>query len=541
MSAATPVPALALDWAELTRRNPVERIKREKLPYDLLEELPALCRTPYEQVAEEDVLRLQWLGLYHDKPKTGTFMLRVKLPGGTIRPEPLRRVGEISIAHGRSSGEITTRQDLQLHWIALPSIPGVLDALRQVGLTSLGACGDVLRNITGCPVAGLDPGELFDVGPLIGKLAERFGTREYSNLPRKHKWTVSACPAQCNAPEIHDVALVGFLLAGAPAFAVTVGGGLSTSPRLGRPLGVAVSPEEAPEVLGAILDEWRTDPAARRSRGKSRFKFLVDDQGPERLRERVEARLGRKLQPFEGRPLPAGRADHLGVHAQKQPGLVWIGVPVPVGLLSGEQMVGLADLAGELDAQLRFTREQNLVLARVPEGRSAAAVERLAGLGLPLRPRSLAGTSIGCTGNPHCNFAVGDTKPRLARLVGHLEARFGERVGGLRIHLDGCPHACGQHWVGDIGIQGTLRSEGSGRIQAYDVLLRGGLGAAAAIGRPVGRKVPTGELDGQIERLVAAWLDWRGEGRGTMQEFTTARTDEELLSIMRGGGEGGGR
>src|SRR5690606_19145744 len=135
----------------------------------------------------------------------------------------------ISQRFGENSGEITTRQDIQIHYIRLPVVPEIFQILSNAGLTTAGACGDILRNITGCPVAGIDQEELFDPRPVVQELANFFyGNREYSDLPRKHKWTVSACPYHCNAPEIHDVALIGTFQDGEPGFAVTVGGGLST-------------------------------------------------------------------------------------------------------------------------------------------------------------------------------------------------------------------------------------------------------------------------------------------------------------------------
>src|SRR5687767_8465643 len=220
-----------LTQEEVLRRNSVERLKAEKHPYDVLEDVPRFGEIPYEEIPEEDILRLQWYGLYHDKPKTGDFMLRIKIPNGILTADQLRTIGRLSREHGENSGELTTRQCVQLHWLRLASIPAVFAELEAVGLTTAGGCGDNLRNITGCPVAGIDPDELFDVNPTIREIARFFyGNREYGNLPRKHKYTISACPYQCNAPEIHDIALVGTRQGGRNGFAFQVGGGLSSVP-----------------------------------------------------------------------------------------------------------------------------------------------------------------------------------------------------------------------------------------------------------------------------------------------------------------------
>jgi ferredoxin-nitrite reductase len=520
----TEAPSLEL----VLKRNPVERLKREKGPLGMLEELPALIAAGYADVAEEDVVRLKWWGLYHDKPKVGTFMLRIKLAAGRLTAPQLRAVGRLSLDHGKGEAELTTRQNVQLHHLRLAALPEVFARLHAAGLTSLGGCGDTVRAITGCPAAGGDAHELFDVTPVLEE-AHRFftGNPEYVDLPRKHKISISACASRCNAPEINCISLVGVLRDGEPGFCVLVGGGLSSVPRIARDLGVFVRPDEAIPVLRAILDTWRDDLRWRVSRVKSRMKFMVDALGPEGVRAEVEQRLGHALPSFALPPIAVEPDDHLGVREQPD-GLSSIGVPVHVGLLGGERLVALGDLLEPLGAEARITRQQNLLLAGVPASAVDAVVEALRGLDLPLDASGLRGHGIACTGEPHCNYSVTETKTRLDSLIGGLEERFGARVAPLRLHLDGCPHACGQHWVGDIGFQGTTaRDEAGQRGQAYDVYLRGALGPQAAIARPVFRRVPTGELDGLVQALVEGWLE-RREGDESLRAFLDRSTDEEL-------------
>ncbi len=521
-------PASAPDWELVYKRNPVERIKRDKSPLGILDELPALIAAGYEQVPEEDLVRLKWWGLYHDKPKVGTFMLRIKLAGGRVSPAGLRAIGELSNAFGRGEGELSTRQNVQLHWLELGALPEVFDRLQAAGLTSAGGCGDAVRNITGCPVAGVAADELFDAQPVVDEAAAFFyGNPDYSNLPRKHKITIAACPDGCNAPEINCISLVGAVREGVEGFGVLVGGGLSSVPRLARDLGVFVPKEEAVEVLRTLLDAWRNDLRYRVSRVKARMKFMVDDYGPDGMRAEVERRLGRTLERFE-LPPPARVSDHVGVHPQAQPELSYVGVPVHVGLVTGDQLIAVADLAESLGGDVRLTRQQNLVVTGVRDARLDDTLARLAEVGFPLDANGVRAASIACTGEPHCNFSVTETKTRADALVRHLEERFGEDVAGLRLHLDGCPHACAQHWVGDIGFQGTTaRDEAGRRRQAYDVFLRGGLGPQAAIARPVFRRVPTEELDETVDRLVAGWLAGRAPGEG-FRTFCDRTSDEEL-------------
>ena len=541
-------PAVEITWDLVRRRNVVERLKHEKGGLDVIRDLPAMIEAGYEAVAEEDFVRMQWYGLYHDKPKLGHFMMRVKTPGGILTPAELRTIGDISQRFGRGHGELTTRQNIQLHWLEMARLPEVLATLGAAGLTTTGACGDNVRNITGCPVAGLDRDELFDCRELLREAADFFiRHREYSDLPRKHKITISACAHQCNAPEIHCIALLGTRRDGLPGFAVKVGGGLSTWPRLADDLGVFVPAAEAIDVLRAILDVWREDRRYRLSRARARLKFMVDDLGPRRFRERVEARLGRPLLDGTAPAAPADEVDHEGVHPQRQTGLAYAGFPVYLGLMNGEQMLRLADLAAEIsggeggrggqeEVEIRLTRRQNFILANLPAERVPEVVRRVAAIGFPLAAGNLRRLAIACTGNPFCNFTVAETKGRQRQIVDHLESAFGDQaaaLGELRLNLDGCPHACAHHWIGDIGLQGTtLRERGAAgeRLQGYDLFLRGGLARGAAIGRPVLRRVPGDVVHLAIERLCRACIDGRQPGE-RIQQFFTRHSDEQLIDI----------
>jgi sulfite reductase beta subunit-like hemoprotein len=527
-------PETEVNWELVRKRNFVERLKNEKGGLQVIDDLPAMIEAGYEAVPEEDFVRMQWSGLYPDKPKLGYFMLRVKTPGGVMTPAKLRTMGEISQRFGRGFGELTTRQNIQLHWIELAQLPEVLRILDAAGLTTVGACGDNVRTITGCPVAGIDGAELFEVQPLVEEATRFFiAHREYSDLPRKHKITISACPHQCNAPEIHCIALIGAPREGEPGFAVRVGGGLSTWPRLADDLGVWVPAGEALPVLRAIVDVWRLDIKYRMSRAKARLKFMVNDLGPEAFRARVEERLGRRLADGLVPPAPEEEHDHTGVHPQRQPGLFYAGFPVHMGLMNGETMLRLADLAESWGGEVRLTRRQNFVLSHIPEARVEEAVREVGALGFPIQGAGLRGASIACTGDPFCKYTVAETKGKLQEIVEHLERVFGDAAAGLRLNLDGCPHACAHHWIGDIGLQGTtLRERGAGgeRLHGYDLFLRGGLGRGAAIGRPVLKRVPGTEVHEVIERLFRAYLEGRREGE-RIQQFFERHADDELALL----------
>jgi ferredoxin-nitrite reductase len=507
----------------------VERIKAERPPLALLTALPELAAVHYAAVSEDDILRLQWLGLYHDKPRIGRFMLRVRLPGGVITPAQLAALSQVSSQWGGGVGELTTRQDIQLHEIELAALPDVLRALDAAQLSTLGACGDVLRNITACPLAGRHPHEVFDISADLAALVERFGVRREADLPRKHKWSLSACPEQCVIPEFHDIGILAQRHQGADGFVLRLGGGLSTTPRIARELGAFIPRALLGDALAALLARWRDDPRYRQSRGRARFKFLVDDVGPIALREVVEAQLGPLVSVAASEPV--SRAAELGVFPQRQAGLVAIGVAVAEGLFAAERMAGVAQLASAAGAGIRLSREQNLLLVDVPSARVASTLAELGRLGLMPSNTGLAGTSIACTGDPYCNFALGATKPALHALRTELASRFGEQLGALRIYLDGCPHACGQHWIGDIGLQGTTARVDGERVAGFDVYLRGRLGAAPRIGQVMARKVPVTELASRLGKLLERYIEHRAASQSFADWITTCSDDELAASL----------
>jgi ferredoxin-nitrite reductase len=518
------------------KRNSIERLKREKFPFELMNELPELIERGYEDISEEDMVRFTWYGLYHDKPKIGTFMLRVKIAGGLLTPLQLRTIGELSQRFGRNEGELTTRQNIQLHWIELAHLPDLFATIDASGLTSAGACGDTVRNITGCPVAGIDAHEYFDAAPLVQEAQAFFsGNREYSDLPRKHKITISSCAYHCNAPAINCIALVGTIHEGRPGYAVRVGGGLSSAPRIAQHLGVFVPPEEALPVLKAILDAWRFNLKYRMSRAKARLKFMVDDFGPEGMRAEIERVLGRRLEDLLETPRRVGDTEHLGIHRQKQDGFSYIGFPAYLGRMSGEQMIRIAGIAESVGGDIRLTRQQNFIVANVPNTEVERVVAEVEEAGYPLEVNRLRATSLGCTGSPLCNYAVAETKVKLDEIVQHLEATFGREAEGIVVNVDGCPHACAQHWVADIGLQGsTLRTRDAdgaslGKIEAYEIYLRGSLGEEAAIGRPLVRRVPHDEARFFVERLVGDYLRSRLPEE-TFRQYADRQTDEHLIA-----------
>lgn len=525
------------DWELVYKRNYIERLKRDRPPMNVRDELPALIERGYEDIPEEDIVRLYWWALAHDKPKVGTFMVRVKVAGGLVTAAQAHALARIAREYGRDEAELTTRQGIQLHWVQMAKLPEALADIEAAGLTTNGGEGDTVRNITGCPLVGLTADEPFDVTPVIREVADHFyGNPEYSNLPRKHKYTISACTAQCNAPEISDVALVAIKQGGREGFALRIGGGMTNTPRISRDVGVFIPREQTVEVLEAVTNAWQRDLRYRISRAKARIKFMMDDYGPEGMRTKIEEALGRPLEDGAA-PEATVDADHLGVHPQRQEGLVSIGAAVPAGRITGTKLEALANLIDSYDGDLRFTRQQNFILGNVPVDRVDEVKAVLAEMGFGIERGRAFGRSVACTSHQFCNYSVAETKGKLTEMLDELTERHGaDAIGDLAIHMDGCPHACAQHWIGEIGLQGTTtRAEGSDeRIEAYDLTVGGGLGTRTAIGRRLLRRVPTDELNHVMDRLVGAWIAERNvkeDPSFTLGDFCNGHTDEELIAI----------
>lgn len=535
-------------WEFIYKRNKIERLKRDKDPLKILEELPEFIEDGYENVPEDDMERLYWYGIVHDKPKVGTFMIRLKVPCGIMTADQLRGLGRISEKYGDNYSELTTRMAIQLHKVKLKHIPDVMEEIKNTGLSTKGAEGDTVRNITGCPLAGLDSHEPFDVRPTIEEAHNFFsGNPDYSDLPRKLKFTITGCPLQCSGPEFHGISLLAVKKDGRNGFAVISGGGLTSTPRMARDLGIFVPEDQTLGVLKTLTNIWDEELKYRASRSKSRIKFMLDDHGPEKVRRVLENRLDTTFEDLKAPEPEHGDQAHLGLIPQKQDGLYALGYSVRQGWVMGDQLRELADVLDEVGGEARFTRFQNFILANIPEDRLEWTKEQVADIGFSLDDDSkLFGHSIACTSHKYCNYSVAKTKEKADEIQEKLVARFGKDVAnGLSIKMDGCPHACAQHWMGDIGLQGSMtRTEDGDKIEAYQLSVGGGTGSEASIGELLSRKIPTHEVTDTIARLIEVWLEERriheeqhtgndsAEGNPyDFHQFCLAHSNKELKAI----------
>jgi sulfite reductase (ferredoxin) len=487
--------------------------------------------------------RFRWWGLYTQRRpgigggKTGSlddaeieaphFMMRVRIPGGQLSAEQLRTVAGIAKEYGRDLADITDRQNVQYHWLSIEDVPAIWERLESVGLSSQQACGDVPRNILGCPVAGIDASEILDASPML-RAAEEVATTHpgFTNLPRKYKTTVSGCASLCTAHEINDISFVGVTgPGGTPGFDLWVGGGLSTNPMLAQRLGVFVEPDQVPDVWAGVTGVFR-DYGYRRLRSRARLKFLVADWGTERFREVLEKEYLGGCLPDGPAPVipPAGDRDHIGVHRQRD-GRYYLGVAPSVGRTSGTLLWQVADLAEAYGSgRVRTTAQQKLLILDVPEDRVTELADELAARDLLVAPSAFRRGTMACTGIEFCKLAIVETKQRAADLHRELERRLPGFDTPISINVNGCPNSCARFQVADIGLKGSIVDGGEG----FQVHLGGSLGTDPAFGRKLrGLKVGADGLTDYVERVLRNYLADRADG----EQFATwaRRADERLL------------
>ncbi|WP_214417199.1 nitrite/sulfite reductase [Sphaerisporangium fuscum] len=477
--------------------------------------------------------RFRWMGLYTqrkpgiDGGKTAVlepeelddryFMLRVRIDGGQLDLRQLRTIADIANRYARGTADVTDRQNIQLHWIDIESVPAIWEALEAVGLSTTEACGDTPRVIIGCPLAGIDAEEVIDASEQLDDTVARYiGDKAFSNLPRKFKTAMSGCAAHCTVHEINDVAFVGVVDEhGEKGFDLWVGGGLSTNPMLAKRLGTFVRPEQVHEVWAGVVGIFR-DYGYRRLRHRARLKFLVHDWGVERFREVLEKEyLGYTLPDGPAPEQPrGGRRDHVGVFRQKD-GNFYVGFAPRVGRLDGDKLNLIADIAERHGSQrVRTTVEQKMVILDVAPEEVDGVVAELEAADLQVRPSTFRRQTMACTGIEFCKLAIVETKALASDLIDELERRLPEFTDPLTINVNGCPNSCARIQTADIGLKGQLVTDASGQqVEGFQIHLGGSLGTSAGFGRKVrGLKATATELPDYIERVLTNFQAQRKDG-----------------------------
>ncbi len=528
------------------RLNRVEKIKQERHPLEIRQAIIDTYSKDLDTMAEVpgETERLKWVGVYPQKQGGDAFMMRIKVPGGVLTAEQTKVIGRIAVDFangpypnphfGNNFLDITTRQDVQLHWIHMKDIPEIWDRLETAGMTTVQACGDSARNVLCCPVSGLDADEVADAYPLAQEISDYFtGNREYANLPRKFKISVTGCLEDCAQAEINDIGMLPARLEdGTVGFNVRVGGGLSDGPRMASDIDVFVTPEQAVELTRGIAQVFG-ELGNRENRWLARMRYLVQELGPEQFREELQKRVDFDLSPAGESPTRHYRGDHVGVHEQKQEGLYYVGLNVPVGRMSGEQFEEAGRLAEEYGEDLRLATDQNLIITGVPE-------EKLEGLlAEPLlerfspNPGAFERGVVACTGSEFCRFGIVETKVRAVEWAQEMDRRVGD-IGqdAVRMHFSGCSASCAQPQIGDIGFRGETAKSADGIVEGVDIGLGGSLGKDAAFIDWVEGAKPVDEVPDALENVFLKFKEDHRDGE-RFHEWARRKQNKELRSMIR--------
>ncbi|ELZ29624.1 nitrite and sulfite reductase 4Fe-4S domain-containing protein [Halosimplex carlsbadense 2-9-1] len=591
--------------------NTVEEWKQEKHPLDVVEDVKQYAAEGLsfaeieERAGDGEWERLKWAGMYSHGRQDGYFMMRTKVPGGYLTPDQAEVIGEVAEKYATAPDEyggedqnsvwgdafldITTRQDVQKHWIEVEDVPEVWAKYDEVGLTTIQGCGDGARNVLGCPAAGLDDHECFDAQPVIDAVSDYFtGNREYANLPRKFKMTITGCKHDCGQSQINDVGLTPARKAVGGSdgdeeiygFHCKVGGGLSDGPRMATGMDVFVPPGEAVEFCRAIAQTFK-ELGDRNNRGVCRMRYLVEQLGTDEFEQAVRRRCEVDL-PESGTDLTEGyTGDHVGVHDQKEDGLKYVGFNVIAGRMGGDEFAAAARAArkyGTDEASIRLATDQNFLITHVPRENVGDLLNEPFARKYEPDPGPFSRGAVGCTGSEFCNYGIIETKNRVYRWAKALDRRIDtpDDLDVVRMHMSGCSASCAQPQIADIGFRGETvqldereargasdRSSGEGTeprdpegttneegdnseasttpradgeavdiVEGMDFGLGGSLGADNEFLDWVETAVPASAVIPAIEELFAAYVDEREDGE-RFYEWTRRVGNQRLRNVMQ--------
>jgi ferredoxin-nitrite reductase len=518
-----------------------EKWKRAEHPYDAYARLKAQARSGAFP-KPDDNFRWRYFGLFYVAPAQTSYMMRLRIPNGILSHAQLSGLADLAERYGGGYAHVTTRANIQMREIAAANATAIVEAVQDLGLCSRGSGADNIRNVTGGATAGIDPQELYDSRPLAREWHFHvLNDRSLTGLPRKFNVAFDGGGRIATLEETNDIGFqavrVGEGAGVEPGvwFRVVVGG-ITGHRDLARDVGIVCRPEDCTAVADAIVRVF-IDSGDRTDRTKARLKYVLDGWGVEKYLAAVEAKLGRPLTrvaaaAIAARP-PVDRGAHVGVHPQAQAGLNWIGLALPVGRMTADQMRGLAAIARDCgDGDLRLTVWQNLLVSGVADEKIEAAKAAIEALGLDWRANALRAGLVACTGATGCKFAAAHTKEHALDIVEHLEARL-SLDAPINIHLTGCRHSCAQHYIGDIGLMAVKvnRGEDEEPIEGYTIVVGGGFAERARIGRELWREVPFDVCAGKIEGLLRAYLAARSGPDESFQAFADRHEPDSLKAL----------
>jgi len=505
-----------------------EKFKREEHPFDAW---PRLKQQAFDNAppVPADNFRWRYFGLFYVAPAQDSYMCRLRMPNGILKHWQLAGLADLAESCGGGYSHVTTRANLQIREILPKNAVRLVEGIQDLGLCSRGAGADNIRNVTGTPTAGIDPQELLDTRPYAREWHFHIlNDRSLYGLPRKFNVGFDGAGKIAVLEDTNDIAFSavevkdGFGLEPGIWFRLGIGG-ITGHKDFAKATGIIAKPEDATKVADAIVRVF-IDTGDRTNRLKARLKYVLDSMGVDKFMLAVEEKLGRKLTraPEDAiAPRPAfDRMAHIGAHSQKQDGLNWIGVVLPVGKLTGDQMRGLARIAQDLgDGDIRLTVWQNLLISGVRDDNVALAAAAIEKLGLSVKASQIRAGLVACTGNSGCKFAASNTKLHAADIADWCEPRV-EVDTPLNIHLTGCHHSCAQHYISDIGLLAAKvpSGEGDDTVEGYHLVAGGGFGPQAEIGQEVYRDIKAEDAPQTVERLLKAYL---------------ASADEHFLTFAR--------
>jgi len=549
-SSAAPAGPDYLQWAAQDRQVSAggklcaeERAKRDKPPLDRWDEICGLsARGEFPQGT--DVLLHKFQGLFYVAPAQDAYMCRLRFPGGALRSWQLRGLAELADRCAGGFADVTTRANLQLREIGARDATTVLMGLRDLGIINLGSGADNIRNVTASALSGIDPSELIETLPLAREMHHYIiNHREMYGLPRKFNIAFDGGGAISALEDTNDIGFHAIRLnqdsenagnKGDVLFQLALGG-ITGHCDFARDTGVVVKPQDCVAVAAAIVRVFIAH-GDRTDRKKARLKYLLDDWGFEKFLGEVERELGRSLRRVPPEHCQRRGSDdrhaHVGLHAQRQPGLNYLGIVLPVGRIQSDQMRALADVAETCgDGDLRLTVWQNLLIANIPDERVAEARQRVEAMGLDWRASSPRAGLIACTGSAGCKYAASHTKQHAMAIADYVDQRL-ELDHPINIHLTGCSHSCAQHYIGDIGLLGTSVDVDDDVVEGYGVFVGGGYGQRQRIGRELFPPTAADEIPPLVTRMLQAYLDRRASAEESFAEFTNRHEVAELQEMF---------
>ena len=488
--------------------NKIEHLKATKDGLDIKADIARFAANGWESIAEDDIQRLKWHGLFLRNPTPGYFMIRVRIPGGRATSAQLGVLAMIANTYGNGLLDMTTRQQIQLRHLRIEDVPGVFAAMDEVGLTSMQTGMDTVRNIMTCPVAGISLNEWIDTAPIIHDLNQEIvGNKAYSNLPRKFNMAITGCLDNCLHMETQDLAFVpakkewdGEVIKG---FNVLVGGKLGSGGyRIATALDVFVAPDEVVEVARGIIQAFR-DYGFRDSRTTARMAFLLEEWGEARFRMEVERRVGRSLAHAGTDVRNMAIKDHTGIYRQREAGMNYLGVQIPVGRMEAGNLFEIVRLAENFGkGELRLAPNQSMIIPHVSDAKLGDVLEETVLKNFVYNPVPVYKGLVSCVGNDYCNLAVIETKSRAVATAKALEKTMGENLKPITMHWSGCPAGCGNHLVADVGFLGKKIKVNGEIVEAVDVFVGGRAGPDSKLATRLLEDVPCDQLPAVLSGIL---------------------------------------